>query len=292
MTRTGAWIEGMRLRTLPVSAAGVLAAVGCVAASGAAVEWGWAAVCLIFALLAQIASNFANEYFDYRDGVDTVASRRGPQRGVANGLISPRAMLRATLITLALACGVGLLTIVRGGWWLIPCGAVIALGALAYSAGPYPLSRHCMGEVAVVLFYGLVPVTLTCYVLTLHVTAASVILGLAVGFWGAMVILLNNYRDIEADRAAGKHTLSTRMGRQGSALLFCALGQFAGLGLWFAGGMGWGFLPLIPMALGFIAGHALYRGGLVGQQCTRLLALTSALLLLTVLTHLILTLLS
>lgn len=290
MTRAGAWIEGMRLRTLPVSMAGVCAAVGCVAASGHMVEWGWAAVCMLFAVLAQIASNFANEYFDYRDGVDTIASRRGPERGVTNGLISPRAMLLAALLTLALACGIGLLTVVRGGWWLIPCGVLIALGALAYSAGPYPLSRHCLGEVAVVVFFGLVPVTLTCYVLTLEIPVNAVILGAAIGLWIAMVILINNYRDINADRAAGKHTLSTVLGPQRSALLFCAFGQFAGLGLWLSCGTAWGFLPLIPMAHGFIAGFALYRGGLSGRQCTRLLALTSVMLFLTTLTQMILSL--
>lgn len=291
MTRAGAWIEGMRLRTLPVSMAGVCAAVGCVASSGHVVEWGWAAVCMLFAVLAQIASNFANEYFDYRDGVDTIATRQGPERGVANGIIPPRAMLVAALLTLALACGIGLLTVARGGWWLIPCGVLIALGALAYSAGPYPLSRHCLGEVAVIVFYGIVPVVLTYYVLTLAVTVPAVILGVAIGLWGSMVILVNNYRDIDADRAAGKHTLSTVLGPQRSAMLFCALGQFAGLGLWLSCGAAWGFLPLIPMAHGFIVGFVLYRGGLSGSQCTRLLALTSVMLFLTTLTQMFLTLL-
>lgn len=290
MTRAGAWIEGMRLRTLPVSMAGVTAAVGFVAASGARVEWGWAAVCFIFALLAQIASNFANEYFDWRDGVDTAAGRRGPERGVTNGIIPPRQMLFAALLTLGLACAVGVLTIIRGGWWMLPCGIVIALGALAYSAGPYPLSRHCLGEVAVVMFYGLAPVVLTVYLLTLTLPLRAWILGLAIGLWGAMVILVNNYRDIDADRAAGKRTVSTVIGPQGSALLYCALGQFAGLAMWLSTGAALTFaalLSVIPMLLGFDAGLALFKGGLDGRQCTRLLALTSVSMFLTVLIQLI-----
>ncbi len=278
MTRAGAWIEAVRLRTLPVSISGVLAAVGYVAASGAETRWEWAPVCLVFAVLAQISSNFANEYFDYRDGIDTASGRRGPERGVANGIISPRAMLIAALSTLGVACLIGLLTLLRGGWEMLPCGIVIALGALGYSAGPYPFSRHRLGEVAVILLYGIAPVVLTVYLLTLTLPTGAWITGAAIGLWGAMVLLVNNYRDIDADRAAGKNTLSTLVGPRGSALLFCALGQLAGLGLWLGGGMSWGALPIIPMAIGFLGGYVMFRGGLSGAQCTRLLAATSCLL--------------
>lgn len=287
MTRKQAWIEAVRLRTIPVSAAGVLAAIGMAAACGYAIPWGWAAICLIFAILAQIASNFANEYFDFRAGIDG-ADRRGPQRGVANGIISPRAMLTATVLTLAAACAIGLLTVCRGGLWLIPAGAGIALGALAYSAGPYPLSRHGLGEAAVILFYGLVPVCLTFYVLTLTLHWSVVICGFGIGCWGAMVILVNNYRDIASDSACGKRTLSTIIGPQGSAMLYLALGQFAAASLWVSGGTAWGALPLIPAALGFGIGTVLNRGYLSGAQCTRLLAVTALTLLLTALTFLLL----
>ena len=281
MTRAGAWIEGMRLRTLPVSLAGVVAATACAKTMGFDIAWGWAAVCLLFALLAQIASNFANEYFDYRDGIDSTDKRQGPERGVTNGIITPRQMLAATLLTLGLACAIGLLTIIRGGWWLLPCGVFIALGVLAYSAGPYPLSRHCLGEVAVVIFYGIVPVTLTFYVLTLTISLPALLLGISVGLWGAMVILVNNYRDIDADRAVGKHTLSTRIGPQRSAILYCGLGQLSGLFMWAAFGMSQGLLPLLPMILGFCGSKPLYFGGLSGKSCTVQLALTALSLLIT-----------
>ncbi len=278
MTRTGAWIEAMRLRTLPVSLSGVLSAVGFVAAEGHEISWLWAGICLVFALLAQIVSNFANEYFDYRDGIDAVDSRRGPQRGVANGVIAPKSMLRATFGVLSAACLIGLFTILRGGWAMLPFGIIIALCAIGYSAGPYPFSRHCLGEVAVILLYGLAPVVLTIYLLSLTLPPRAFILGAAIGFWGAMVLLINNYRDIEPDRRSGKRTVSTVIGPQGSALLYCALGQFAGLGLWLGGGMSWGLLPVIPMVLGMVGGYVMWRGGLSGPQCTRLLALTSVLM--------------
>lgn len=280
MTRSQAWIEGMRLRTLPVSAAGVIAAIGMAAACGYAIPWGWAIVCLLFALLAQIASNFANEYFDYKAGIDG-ADRQGPQRGVANGIISPRAMLIATVGTLALACTIGLLTLLRGEWWLLPAGIGIALGALAYSTGPYPLSRHCLGEAAVIIFYGLVPVCLTFYVLTLTLHWSVILCGFGIGCWGAMVILVNNYRDIASDSASGKHTLSTTLGPQGSAMVYLALGQFAAASLWISGGIAWGVLPILPAAMGFGISAVLNKGGLSGAQCTRLLAVTAIALLVT-----------
>lgn len=287
MTRKQAWIEAVRLRTLPVSAAGVIAATGMAAACEYEIPWIWAAICLIFAILAQIASNFANEYFDFRAGIDG-NDRRGPQRGVANGIIAPRSMLIATLTTLALACTIGLLTVTRGGLWLIPVGACIALGALAYSAGPYPLSRHCLGELAVIIFYGLVPVCLTFYILTLTLHWSVLLCGFGVGCWGAMVILVNNYRDIASDSATGKRTLSTVIGPQGSAVLYLALGQFTAASLWISGGAAWGTLPLLPAALGFAIGAVLNRGRLSGTQCTRILAVTALSLLITALIFLLL----
>lgn len=275
----------MRLRTLPVSLGGVIAALGMAAAEGP-VNWLWGAVCIVFAILAQVASNFANEYFDCRDGIDT-AQRQGPARGV----ISPRQMKLATAITLALACAVGLLTIIRGGWILLPAGVAIALGALAYSAGPYPLSRNRLGEVAVVIFFGIVPVCLTFYLQTLTIPLWVFVCSLGIGLMGAMVILVNNYRDIASDSATGKRTLSTALGPQGSALLYCAMGQFAAAALWIGGGIEtWGFLPILPAAIGFAGSFLLHRG-LPAPAATKLLAITALTLLLTalllLLTHLL-----
>lgn len=283
MTKTEAWIEGARLRTLPVSMAGVVMATGqafCHTGGLTSEQWGWAAVCLLFALLAQISSNFANEYFDYRNGIDG-DGRLGPLRGVAAGVISPSAMKSAAFVALGIACLVGLTTVLRGGWWLIPVGIFIAAGAPAYSAGPYPLSHHCLGEVAVLIFYGLVPVTLTYYLETLSFSWHVVLLGFGVGFAGAMVILVNNYRDIKTDRLVGKKTLSTVIGPQGSALLYCALGQMAALCMMGA------FCRLrfamfaVLAFLGLAGGALLHRNTLNGPQLTRLLAITAITLLLT-----------
>lgn len=215
----------MRLRTLPVSVAGVFTAVGMALADGC-FRWLPAIICLLFAVLAQIASNFGNEYFDFRDGLDK-KGRVGPRRGVTEGDITPRAMLIATFATLGVAALLGLTLVYWGGWWLIAAGAVIVLGALAYSAGPYPLSRHGWGEVAVVLFFGVVPVTLTYYLQTGGCTWQVWLASVGMGLLGANVLVVNNYRDVDDDRAVGKKTLAVRFGKQFALRLYKINGYVA-----------------------------------------------------------------
>lgn len=219
----------MRLRTLPVSLAGVVTGVALAAAAGS-VSALPAILCLLFALLAQIASNFGNEYFDYRDGLDA-PGRDGPRRGVTEGDISPRAMLAATLATLAAACLTGLCLIPYGGWQLIVVGLLVAAGVLAYSAGPYPLSRHALGEVAVVVFFGLVPVCYT-YMLCsgLALTPTVVCAAFGMGLMGALVLVVNNFRDRRDDAAVGKTTIATLWPRPAIMLLYL-LGGVAGIAL-------------------------------------------------------------
>lgn len=220
-----AWIEAMRLRTLPVSVAGVVMAVAYALADGV-FSLLPAVLCMVFAVLAQIASNFANEYFDYRDGLDRVG-RDGPRRGVTEGDITPGAMKAATFLTLGAACAVGLSLILWGGWWLLPAGVAIAIGAMAYSAGPWPLSRHGLGEVAVVFFFGIVPVNLTYYVMAGGFTQAVFAGSLAIGLMGANVLVVNNYRDAGDDSAVGKHTLATIFGRRTASTLYLLNGAAA-----------------------------------------------------------------
>lgn len=220
MKTLGYWIEAMRLRTLPVSVAGVVMAVALsiMHHNFNAVP---AVICLCFAVLAQIASNFANEYFDYEAGRDR-PGREGPRRGVTEGEITPAAMKKAIYITLGLAGCFGLSLVGWGGWWLIAVGAFIGLGVFAYSAGPYPLSTHGWGEVGVVFFFGLIPVNFTYYVETLQWRADVFLASLAIGLMGANVLIINNYRDVEDDRCVGKQTLCVRFGRPAMRCLYAA----------------------------------------------------------------------
>lgn len=269
----------MRLRTLPVSVAGVITAWGLASLYGAS-RLLPALLCLAFAVLAQIASNFANEYYDYRDGLDR-PGREGPRRGVTEGDITPRAMLVATFATLGVACSIGLSLIAFGGWWLLIVGAVTALGALAYSAGPYPLSRHALGEVAVVVFFGIVPVNLTFYLQTGYFTATVAASSVAIGLMTANVLIVNNYRDSADDSAVGKTTLATLLGPTLTRGLYAANALAAVALMWIV------WAAISPWALAVPVVYLAASGGIcmamkrrTGAALTPLLGMTAMLILL------------
>ena len=206
------WIEAARPRTLPTSVSPVIAA--------SAYAWyqntfnGYAAaICLIFALLAQIASNFGNDYFDYKKGSDN-SDRVGPRRAVASGDISPQSMLLATILTLALACVTGCLLIPIGGWKLLIAGIFIAIFAIAYSAGPYPLSYHGLGDIAVFIFFGLIAVNLSFYVQSLYFERQVFLCSIAMGLLSVNILMVNNYRDKETDETSNKKTLVVLFGHK------------------------------------------------------------------------------
>ena len=273
------WIEAMRLRTLPVSLAGVIyaGALGLLTWRFSLTPW---LLALIFALLAQIASNFANEYFDFRAGLDR-PGREGPRRGVTEGDISPRAMLLATILVLAAACLTGVVLVaLYGAWWMYPAGVAIAMGVFAYSAGPWPLSRHALGEVAVVIFFGLVPVCLT-YILMAGncpwwVTASAA----GIGLMGANVLIVNNYRDADDDKAVGKHTLAVVLGRNSVSWIYLANGYLAAtltLPEWVAAAQ-WGWI--VPCV--YVVAHSVLFVQLrvrSGRRLNPLLGLTAMLML-------------
>lgn len=240
----------MRLRTLPVSVAGVFCAFAFSCLTGCTL-WLPGVLCLIFAVLAQISSNFANEYYDYKRGLDK-KGRVGPRRGVTEGDISAGAMKAATFAVLALACAVGCSLIYWGGWWLIAIGLAVALGVVAYSAGPYPLSHHGLGEVAVVLFFGVVPVNMTYYLMCGGWNVDVALASLSMGLMGANVLIVNNYRDADDDREVGKSTLCVKFGRPAMALLYLINGLLA-VGLmsktWFEIGGVWLLIPVLYLTL-------------------------------------------
>ena len=220
-----AWLEAARPRTLPASLSPVL--LGCALAYRDGVfQWIPALLCVGVALLAQIASNFANDYFDFKKGADGV-DRLGPERAVAQGWITPKAMLIGTFVTLGFSCLMGCGLLFYGGWWLIGVGLAIALCVLAYSAGPFPLAYNGLGDVCVVLFYGVVPVCFTYYVQALSFSLLAFLLSLAVGFLSANILIVNNYRDYAQDRAAGKRTSIVLFGRRFGRVAYLVNGLIA-----------------------------------------------------------------
>jgi 1,4-dihydroxy-2-naphthoate octaprenyltransferase len=206
------WAEAARPKTLPAAVIPVLVGTALAAAHRTA-DLGKAGICLLFALLLQIGTNFANDYFDFVQGADTPA-RVGPRRAVAAGLIAPRTMLAATWLVLGIAFLVGLLLVREGGWVLLPIGIVSIVCAIAYTGGPFPLGYHGLGDVFVFIFFGLVAVDTTFYVqaggLAPDVTSCAA----AIGLLAANILVANNYRDVETDARAGKRTLVVRFGRK------------------------------------------------------------------------------
>lgn len=269
------WIEAMRLRTLPASAAGVIMGAGC-AAAGNTFKWLPVALCLVFAVLAQISSNFANEYYDFKGGLDR-KGREGPRRGVTEGDITPRAMYAATFITLGLACCVGLSLLMFAGWWLIPLGIATALGVIAYSAGPYPLSHHGLGEIAVIFFFGIIPVCCT-YIMQGGAFDTDIIMAsLATGLLIANILIVNNYRDHDDDRAVGKRTLAVILGRRTYRYVYL-FNAFAAMALMYP------WLKMLPAATAILipvvflmAATQIFRqlGIKEGRRLTPLLGMTA-----------------
>ena len=214
------WIEAMRLRTLPVSVAGVIAGTGC-AIMLDSFRGVPALTCLVFAILAQIAANFGNEYYDFKNGIDR-KGRAGFRRGVTEGEIRPEAMKNATFAVLVMAGAVGCTMLFYGPWWLVIVGILIMIFALAYSAGPYPLSHHGLGDLAVIIFFGIIPVTFTCFLQTGTWKGMDIIMptSVAVGLLAANVLIVNNYRDMEDDAAVGKRTTVVIFGRRFMSLAY------------------------------------------------------------------------
>ncbi len=246
----------MRLRTLPVSVAGVIAACG-YAAMISRLHPAPALLCLVFAVLAQIASNFANEYYDFRAGLDR-KGREGPRRGVTEGDISPSAMLAATIITVVLACAVGCSLIFWGGLWLVLIGILIVAGIFAYSTGPYPLSHHGLGEVAVLFFFGVIPVNMTFYVVTGYWSQVVMTGSFAYGLMAANVLIVNNYRDRHDDRRVGKRTLAVMIHGHRTIELYLVNGFVAAALLSL---LAWIETPWVLLPLGlYMVGHiAIWR---------------------------------
>lgn len=271
------WIEAMRLRTLPVSLAGVVTAIAYNLLHDN-LRLVPAILCMVFALLCQVASNFANEYYDYRAGRDR-PGREGPRRGVTEGDITPQAMRAAVFVTIGLACTVGLFLVAWGGWWLVAVGAAVALGIFAYSTGPFPLSTNGLGEVAVLIFFGIVPVTLTYYVQALQWNLDVLLGGVSMGLMGANVLIVNNYRDIDDDRAVGKRTLAVRLGPRAMQVLYIANAVVAMalmLPVWIQ--LGFAAIPVPILTLTLAVVIAIYLGRRQGAALTPLLAKTSALM--------------
>lgn len=207
----GVWWQAARPRTLPAAAAPVLMGTAMASRDGA-LHLPSAGAAMAGALLLQVGTNYANDYYDFMKGADTEA-RLGPTRATASGLVTPPVMKRAFVLVFALAFALGLGLVARAGWPVLVIGvASIACGIL-YTGGPRPLGYLGLGDVLVLVFFGPVALAGTYYVQALQWSGAAVIAGLGPGLIATALLAVNNLRDAETDVEAGKKTLAVRFGR-------------------------------------------------------------------------------
>lgn len=245
------WILAARPKTLTGAAAPVFIGWALAFAVGE-FNWAPAVICLLFAWLMQIDANFINDLCDYLKGGDT-DKRLGPKRACAQGWISPNAMKLAIIIITLLAIIVGLFVLFYGGYELILLGLFCILFAFLYTAGPYPLAYHGYGDLLVLVFFGLVPVCGTYYVLTHNVSGLSIFAGFACGFAVDTLLMVNNFRDREEDLCNGKRTIVVRIGATGGSALYLCLGIVAVLFCFPAAFYGYLFAAILP--LGYLPFH-------------------------------------
>lgn len=210
------WFLAIRPKTLPAAVCPVLVG-SALAAQADSFRTIPALLCLLFALLIQIGTNFANDYYDFLKGADT-EERQGPKRMTASGRISPKSMQRMTAAIFVLAFFVGLGLVPYAGWWLLGVGILSILLGYGYTAGPFPLAYLGLGEIFVMIFFGWVAVGCTYLVQAGTFTAAALLAGTAVGAMSTNLLVVNNHRDVETDIKANKRTLAVRFSRNFSAL--------------------------------------------------------------------------
>lgn len=224
------WFYAIRPYSFFVSMATVVLSAA-IAFNEGYIQWLPAILCLVFAVMAQITSNLVNDYADFKTGSDNENSM-GKDRKLVTGEITPKQMLIAITISAILCLLVGLPLIFWGGWILLPFGLLIIAAAFCYSLGPLPLSYKALGDVAVILFFGIIPVTFTYFILTKKITLEIVLAGFAMGLVVDELLIVNNVRDVEEDKLHNKITTAVLFGKEFMMKVFL-------------------FNPLIACALGF-----------------------------------------
>ncbi len=204
------WIMAIRPKTLWAGVAPVIMGTAMAYADGKA-HWLSAAVTLFAAVMIQIGTNFANDYFDYLHGADT-QERLGPVRVTQAGLVSPQTMKTAFIVVFSLAFAAGMYLVWRGGFPILLIGVLSILLGILYTGGPYPLGYNGLGDIFVLIFFGPVAVGGTYYLQALQITPPVLLAGLAPGLLSTALLTVNNLRDVETDRKAGKRTLAVRFG--------------------------------------------------------------------------------
>ncbi len=242
------WFKIIRPHTLFASFCPVL--VGLMAEGVS--SWGVAAVTLLCALSLQILSNLINDYYDFRRGSDK-AGRVGPSRALAEGKVTEAQMLRALLITLAFCIVSGFFLVLRGGWPILLIGVASLLFAWLYTATRFALSYLGIADVFVFLFYGVVASAGTAYLQMRGFSWTAFHAGAVCGLISMCLLIINNLRDIDDDRAAGKRTFPVRFGKRAGEIGMLVVVLLMPIFAWLAFGLDWPMLVVFPALALFVA---------------------------------------
>ena len=249
-----AWLLAARPKTLTGAAVPVMIGLSLAWTHVDEYQWLPAILCLLFAFIMQIDANFVNDYFDFLKGNDD-ETRLGPKRACAMGWVDAKVMRRAIIIVTVLACVIGLPLVFYGGLEMVLIGALCVLFCFLYTTH---LSYVGMGDVLVLVFFGIVPVCIPYYILTHSMNVEVVVASLACGLVIDTLLMINNYRDIENDERAGKKTLAVKLGKECSRMMYLLLGILACLlGIvYLLNGHLWAFI----LPVGYLALHVMtYR---------------------------------
>jgi 1,4-dihydroxy-2-naphthoate polyprenyltransferase len=237
------WLMAARIRTLPAAVAPVL--VGTALAGYAHVFHPLRFLAaLVGAVFIQVGTNLSNDYSDARRGADT-EDRLGPVRVTAGGLLPPKRVLVATYVSFGIAVLAGVYLVAVAGWELLLVGAASILAGVLYTGGPRPYGYEGLGEVFVFLFFGIVAVAGSFFVQVQHLSWEAFALAVPVGLLAAAILVVNNVRDIDTDRRAGKRTLAVRLGRERTRVLYGAIVY----GAYVLAPVTWVFGPLKPWVM-------------------------------------------
>ncbi|MFZ0389100.1 MAG: 1,4-dihydroxy-2-naphthoate polyprenyltransferase [Calditrichia bacterium] len=204
------WWLASRPKTLWAAVAPVLIGTAMAYHDGLA-HWPSALLAAVCAVLIQVGTNFANDFFDFQHGADH-SERLGPMRVTQAGLVPPEHTRAAFILAFSLAFFIGIYLIYRGGWPLLAIGLLSILFGITYTGGPFPLGYYGLGDIFVLIFFGLIAVGGTYYVQALQFHWLVLLAGLAPGFFSTAILTVNNLRDIYTDKGAGKRTLAVRFG--------------------------------------------------------------------------------
>jgi 1,4-dihydroxy-2-naphthoate polyprenyltransferase len=240
-----------RPRTLPAAVAPVLVGTALAGQAGVFHPLTFVAT-LVGAIFIQVGTNLSNDYSDARRGADT-EDRLGPVRVTAGGLVPPRQVLRATWVSFGVAVLVGIYLVAVAGWELLLVGGASILAGVLYTGGPRPYGYEGLGELFVFAFFGIVAVTGSYFVQAKNLPWEAFVLAVPVGLLAASILMVNNIRDLETDRRAGKRTLAVRLGRRRARRLYALMVYFAFLLSplpWLLGSLSaWLLLPWLALPL-------------------------------------------